>query len=82
MNVDDLPLHTQIVEGHDNALVGYFYRETANLARPVAVYSACQIVQNLINQGMPDQDAWDYFDYNIEGTYPGSGAPLFITTEG
>jgi hypothetical protein len=35
-------------------------------------------VQVLINEGMDDEDAWDYFFYNIAGAYVGKHTPLFI----
>ena len=42
------------------------------------VYDSNAVVQVLINEGMDEEDAWDYFYYNIEGAYVGEKTPLFI----
>lgn len=42
------------------------------------VYDSNAVVQVLINEGMDEEDAWDYFYYNIAGAYVGEKTPLFI----
>ena len=42
------------------------------------VYDSNAVVQVLINEGMDEEDAWDYFYYNIAGAYVGKNTPLFI----
>ena len=42
------------------------------------VYDSNAVVQVLINDGMDEEDAWDYFYYNIAGAYVGENTPLFI----
>jgi hypothetical protein len=42
------------------------------------IYDSNSVVQVLINDGMDDEDAWEYFYYNIAGAYVGKNTPLFI----
>lgn len=42
------------------------------------IYDSNSVVQVLINEGMDEEDAWDYFYYNIAGAYVGENTPLFI----
>ncbi len=42
------------------------------------IYDANAVVQVLINEGMDEEDAWDYFYYNIAGAYVGENTPVFI----
>lgn len=42
------------------------------------IYDSNSVVQVLINEGMDEEDAWDYFYYNIAGAYVGKNTPLFI----
>lgn len=44
-----------------------------------AVYSTGRVIQKLISQGMDQEDAWEYFSYNILGGNPGTpSSPVFI----
>ena len=42
------------------------------------VYDSTSVVQVLINEGMEEEDAWDYFYFNIECAYVGENTPMFI----
>lgn len=42
------------------------------------IYDSTSVVQVLINEGMDEEDAWDYFYYNIAGAYVGENTPMFI----
>ena len=58
------------VDGHDNAIVGYTGVWDKAGAEYVYVYSSERIVLNLMNNdGMTEEEAWDYFSFNIEGAY-------------
>jgi hypothetical protein len=59
-------------DGFDAAIVGFDVEEER------LVYDSTSVVQVLINEGMDDEDAWDYFFYNIAGAYVGKHTPLFI----
>jgi hypothetical protein len=70
------------VDGHDNAIVGYTGVWDKTGAEYVYVYSSERIVLNLMNNdGMTEEEAWDYFSFNIEGAYMGNRQPLYLFDE-
>lgn len=81
MRIDDLPEGTLIADGFDEALLGYYDFSTLSQPYTIAVYSVQECVACLVAQGMEEQDAWDYFEFNVRGSYMGPGTPLFIETE-
>ena len=63
-------------DGFDQAIVGY----TQNGKSPiVAVYDVEKCIIVLTNSGMPLQDAVEYFEYNVLGSYFGENDPIFIS---
>ena len=64
------------VVGHDDAIIGMgnsFGRDS------VLIYSVEKIIDKLIDRdGMNDEDAMEFFSYNIAGSYNGSGMPIFL----
>jgi len=68
-----------IVDNHDESIIGY--TEIKNVGY-VYVYSTMKIIEELIdNDGMVEEEAWEYFTVNIEGSYVGERGPLFIHDE-
>jgi hypothetical protein len=63
--------------GLDSALIGV---GAVQHGEPVAVYSQELIIKHLIEDGMDEEDAWEYFSYNIQGAYLGEGTPFIIRT--
>lgn len=45
----------------------------------MVLYNTDIVIEVLVDQGMSDQEAWEYFDYNIIGAYMGDGTPAFAT---
>lgn len=68
----DVPF--QIADGFDNCIIGVWGEKL--------VYSSYDIVLSLayIDPVMSEDDAWEYFHYNIEGSYVGEHTPIFIET--
>lgn len=58
-------------DGHDHAIMGY-----TNDGR--VVYSADQIIGGLINQGMTEEEAIEFFDFNIAGAFVGEYTPIYM----
>lgn len=81
MNVEDLPDGTLIADGFDEALVGFWQPMWDSTSPTIAVYSTEDCITCLVKQGMSEEDAWDYFQFNVEGAYMGPGTPIFIQTE-
>lgn len=82
MLVDYLPEGTLIADGFDEALIGFWEPMWTDSDIPVAVYSIERCIDCLIKQSMTEEDAWEYFQFNVEGAYVGPGTPIFIRTEG
>ena len=61
-------------DGHDHAIMGY-----SSDGR--VVYSADQIIGGLMNQGMTNEEAVEYFHFNIEGAYVGEFTPIYMYEE-
>ncbi len=45
----------------------------------VAVYSSERVIECLVEQGMDEEGAWEWFYFNIEGAWLGDGTPAFIS---
>jgi len=61
-------------DGHDHAIMGYSTKGNV-------IYSANQIIGGLINDGMTEEEAVEFFDFNIEGAYVGEYTPIYIYEE-
>ena len=61
-------------DGHDHAIMGY-----SSDGR--VVYSADQIIGGRMNQGMTNEEAVEYFHFNIEGAYVGEFTPIYMYEE-
>jgi hypothetical protein len=61
-------------DGHDHAIMGY-----SNDGR--VVYSVDQIIGGLINQGMTEEEAIEFFDFNIAGAFVGEYTPIYMYEE-
>lgn len=64
------------VDGHDNAYIGLgsSIGEADRL-----VYDSDIILDNLIAQGMTEEEAQEYFNYNILDAYVGDKMPLYVS---
>ena len=68
-----------IIDNHDESIIGY--TEIKNVGY-VYIYSVMSIIEELIdNHGMVEEEAWEYFTVNIEGSYVGERGPLFLHEE-
>ena len=61
-------------DGHDHAIMGY-----SSDGR--VVYSADQIIGGLMNEGMTNEEAVEYFGFNIECAYVGEYTPIYMYEE-
>jgi hypothetical protein len=57
------------MDGLDDAIIG-IEQKTYRL-----IYSVTKIIE-ILCQDMSDEDAWDYFGYNIECAYVGEKTPI------
>lgn len=75
--IADVNPEAAIADGLDEALIGY----TVSGEEPVAVYDSDKCVSILAEKhGMTEEDAEDYFSYNVLGSLInyGENAPVFV----
>ena len=60
-------------DGFDNALVGCTYG-----ANVVAVYDLERMIDILVAEGMEHDEAVEFLDYNVVGSYVGDKTPKYI----
>lgn len=66
-----------LLDGFDEALVGLALSYSSNI--PVAAYSVSKIIHILKEEnGMSEDAALEYFEYNLFGGYFGEYSPVFI----
>lgn len=75
--MDDSTLHA---DGFDAALIGYAQVwDVDGHIRQKAVYNSDQCIQILIDRdGMTPEEAVEYFEYNVTGSYVGPYTPIFV----
>lgn len=59
-------------DGYDDCIIGLTFRDQT----PVVLYSADRIVERL-TADMSEEEALEFFDFNIAGAYMGERTPLF-----
>lgn len=62
-----------LADGFDDCLIGLGVRD----GQWVAIYSIDQMIQELAKT-MSEEDAIDYFEYNIQGAYMGPKTPIYL----
>ena len=63
------------VDGHDNAIIGIAYRFGEE---SVLAYNINIMINNLMKQGMTEEEAMEFYEFNIAGAYMGEFTPIFI----
>ena len=69
------------MDGLDDAIVGVTVGQAGQNA--LVVYDERKIIDILVEQD-PDhseEDAWDYYGFNVQGAYVGEHTPIIIRTE-
>jgi hypothetical protein len=64
-----------LADGLDKAFVGVAFAFGDKIR---AVYDIDKVIEELQEQGMSHEDAQEYFDYNIAGSYVGDQTPIFM----
>ena len=60
---------------YDECIVGIGYRFSDG---PLAIYSVERVLAVLQGDGMDEEDAIEWFDYNVIGGWNGPGTPIYI----
>lgn len=65
-----------LMDGFDEALIGFSQRINEPL---LAVYSYSKMIETLISRdGMTDEEAMEYVDYNCVGSWVGERTPIIV----
>ena len=61
--------------GFEEALIGFGYQ----FNKPLAVYDRNKCLNILMSTGMDYEEAVEYFEFNVVGSYVGETTPVFIS---
>ena len=65
-----------IMDGFDDCIAGIVER----IGQPdIICYDKDKVLDKLMSQGMTDEEAVEYFEYNQQGAWMGEGTPCFIS---
>ena len=71
-----MPDETLTADGFSEAFIGYIERCGEN---PVAIYDREKCIAILIKRDrMTEDEAVEFFDFNVEGSWVGRGTPGFL----
>jgi len=65
-----------LADGFDDCVIGVYYDKLNSVHK--LVYSTTKCLNKLIEDGMSELDAREYFDYNVEGAYIGTKTPIWV----
>jgi hypothetical protein len=64
------------VDGYDDCFLGVVNRFGSN---PIMCYDREKIISNLRDDGMTEEEAEEFFEFNIIGAWVGESTPCFLT---
>lgn len=65
-----------IADGLDHAFVGLMMR--FNVLEPIACYDYDRVIQGYIEDGMTEEEAIEFFEFNVIGAWVGERTPCFL----
>lgn len=68
-----------IMDGYDDCIVGVATRFGAGGYEQFVVYDRQRVIQKLMSEGMTEEEAWEFHDFNQSGAYTGEHTPAFLT---
>lgn len=63
-------------DGFDNAIIG------VDESSMRLIYSVQKCLDTLVEGGMAEEEAEEYFEYNVRGSYVGEKTPIWCTDNG
>ena len=73
--ISEINPEAMAADGFDDAIIGIAY-SIGN--EPLLAYSVNKIIEILMREEMTEEEAREYYDYNIVGAYVGPGTPVFV----
>lgn len=65
-----------IADGLSDAFIGL--AQVGKESKTVAVYDSVKIIKILMEQGLTQDEAVEYYEYNILGAYVGEATPVYL----
>jgi hypothetical protein len=62
------------MDGFDDAILGVVER----IVLQTVCYYLNKVIEILMKQGMDEQDAWDWYQFNMLGAWVGEATPVFL----
>jgi hypothetical protein len=62
------------MDGFDEAIIGVIER----IGLEAICYDLDKVIEILMEQGMDEQDAWDWYQFNMVGAWVGENTPVFL----
>jgi hypothetical protein len=62
------------MDGFDDAILGVVER----IGLQTVCYDLNRVIAILMEQGMDEQDAWDWYQFNMVGAWVGEATPVFL----
>ena len=85
MTKDEIIEAINEIEGEDNEILladgfedAYMGLATQFTKPPLAVYNRNKCIEILMKDGMSEEEAEEYFQYNVEGAWVGDNTPMFL----
>ena len=66
--------HILFMDGHDDAFIGI----VSQASRALACYDAVKVVEKLQRDGMTEEEAQEFFEFNINCAYAGEYTPMLL----
>ena len=67
-----------LADGFDRAFLGI---GSVFNGQSIAVYDKSMVITALRESGMKQDEAYEYFDFNVAGAYVGEKTPMFVETK-
>jgi hypothetical protein len=68
-----------VFDGFDDCVIGYsevWGTDGQKVTR--IIYEGRKMIRKLMSQGMSEEEAWEYFQFNIDGAYVGPLTPIIL----
>jgi len=65
-----------IADGLDHAFVGLMMR--FNVLEPIACYDYDRVIEGYIEEGMTEEEAVEFFEFNVIGAWVGERTPCYL----
>jgi hypothetical protein len=73
-----VPEDTLLMDGYDDCLEGICIRFGQD---PIAIYDYDKVINKLMEDGLSEVDATEWFEYNMIGAWVGEKTPAFIVKD-